>query len=728
MPRRTLLSAFFLVLLTISPMCFAQSTGSIQGTVTIEGSGEPMHAARVTLSPLGRSTDTEDDGSFQFTNVPPGNYDVVSRSPGLSAERKKVHLSAGSTETVDFALRLAPVRETVTVTATGREELSTGVIQPVTVLDLTQLPIRSAASLGDVLEGEVGIAKRSSGPGNTRPVIRGFDGNRVMIMQDGVSTGTLSFQSGDHGEPVDVGQLERVEVVRGPATLLYGSSAVGGVVNTVSRHDLHQHPDPGVRGYLTGTGGSNNAQGGGSGGFEFGTGNWQFRASGGGQNMGNYSSPLGEVMNSKGSMSQTGAGFGYYGNRAFASFDFGHTYSEYGVPFDPEENDPEIVHLLLHRNNYRFTTGVKDAGIFEQVSLKFNYSDYNHKELSDENVANTEFKNKESVYRVTFDQKKRGLLSGSIGFSGLHRDYDTIGEEAIAPATAQNNFAVFALESLDFESRTRIQFGGRVERNSYDPLGLEQRSFTGFSGSVGVSQQTWQGGTVAVNYSRAYRAPALEELYNNGPHPGNQTFEIGDPNLKREINNGVDFSLRQQSSRAKGEFNYFVYRFQDFVYFAPTGEVEDGLPVAEYAQGNSSFRGFEAKVDLGVHPNFWINLGADSVRARLTEGDTPLPRIPPVRGRIGFDARYKGLSFRPELVLANSQTSVFPSTETPTAGYAVVNFLASYSIPRAHAFHNFSVDFFNAGNTLYRNHLSFLKSFAPEMGRGVRFSYSVQFF
>jgi iron complex outermembrane receptor protein len=230
-----------------------------------------------------------------------------------------------------------------------------------------------------------------------------------------------------------------------------------------------------------------------------------------------------------------------------------------------------------------------------------------------------------------------------------------------------------------------------------------------------------------VNYSHSYRAPALEELYNNGPHPGNLAFEVGNPDLKAERNNGLDISLRHQSSRVHGELNFFYYHVGDFVYLAPTGNIEDGLREAEYLQEKSRFIGGEAKVDFAIHPNFWINLGADSVNARLTDSKTFLPRIPPVRGRIGFDARYKGLSFRPELVMAYAQNKLFP-TEERTAGYAVANLSGSYTIARSHHLHVFSAGLFNAGDRLYRNHLSFIKEFAPEIGRGVRFGYTVQFF
>jgi iron complex outermembrane receptor protein len=424
-------------------------------------------------------------------------------------------------------------------------------------------------------------------------------------------------------------------------------------------------------------------------------------------------------------MAQTNAGLGRYGEKGFLSFNYAFTDSRYGIPFDPDEEEPEVAELLLRRHTYRVSGGVKDLGFLDGIQVRLNYSDYDHQEIVGGDPE-TLFFNKQFVYRTVFDQKKRGRLSGSFGFWGMHRDYKTEGEESLAPPTTQNAFAAFALESLDFET-TRFQFGGRVEHNGYNPTGLRERSFNGVSGAVGVSQRLWHDGAFVVNYSHSYRAPALEELYNHGPHPGNLAFEIGNPDLNSERNNGLDISLRHQSSRVRGELNFFYYHVTDFVYLAPTGNIEDGLTEADYRQENSRFIGGEARLDLGLHRNFWVNLGADTVNARLKDSRTFLPRIPPLRGRIGFDARYKGLSVRPELVMAYAQNKIFP-TETATAGYAVVNLVGSYTIARSHNLHVFSVDLFNAGDRLYRNHLSFIKEFAPEIGRGVRFGYTVQFF
>jgi iron complex outermembrane receptor protein len=165
----------------------------------------------------------------------------------------------------------------------------------------------------------------------------------------------------------------------------------------------------------------------------------------------------------------------------------------------------------------------------------------------------------------------------------------------------------------------------------------------------------------------------------------------------------------------------------NFVYLAPTGAIEDGLIEAEYFQNDARYIGSEARLDAALHPKVWLKLGADVVNARLTSTHTFLPRIPPVRGRVGLDVRHKGVSFRPELLMSYAQNKIFP-TETRTAGWATVNLAGSYTVAKAHMMHVLSAELFNAGDRLYRNHLSFIKEFAPEIGRGVRFGYTVQFF
>jgi iron complex outermembrane receptor protein len=329
-----------------------------------------------------------------------------------------------------------------------------------------------------------------------------------------------------------------------------------------------------------------------------------------------------------------------------------------------------------------------------------------------------------------FDQKTYGKWSGRFGFDGFHRNYSTIGDEILinGPVT-QDEFSVFGLQELKFE-RVSFQLGGRVESNRYNPTdpNLLKRDFIGFSGAAGMRVDLWKGGAFVANYTHAYRAPALEELYNHGPHDGTLSYEIGNPNLKPETNDGVDLSVRHQSEKFRAEANFYYYALKDFVFLAPTGADDpgSGLPIAQYLQGDSRFTGTELNLDYTAHKYLNILTGLDYVNAELSDG-RPLPRIAPLRVRVGLDAHYKDFSVRPEFVAVGDQDRVF-TNETPTAGYGVFNIAGTYVIPAKHFAHVISVNAYNLTNRLYYNHISFIKDISPEIGRGVRVSYTVRFF
>ncbi|HVH70404.1 MAG TPA: TonB-dependent receptor, partial [Candidatus Dormibacteraeota bacterium] len=219
-----------------------------------------------------------------------------------------------------------------------------------------------------------------------------------------------------------------------------------------------------------------------------------------------------------------------------------------------------------------------------------------------------------------------------------------------------------------------------------------------------------------------------EELYNHGPHPGILTFDIGNPNLRAEQGDGVDFSLHHDTERLQLEASAFYYNISNFVFQAFTGETdaESNLPIIKYSQGRSRFLGTEANIVARVLPALWLSGKVDYVRAELVAQDKPLPRIPPLRETLGLDWRYKAFDIRPELIVANRQVRVFDH-ETPTAGYAVFNLSGSYTFVTKRVAHVLSVNGYNLGDKLYRNHLSFIKQFAPEMGRSVRLNYSLRF-
>src|SRR5687767_660560 len=534
----------------------AAGTATLRGTVTLGDSGKPIHNVLITVLQLKRTVGTDESGNYEISNLPPGRYDILAHLDRVPDMVQSVELKAGETRAVDFQVQLSGLQEQVTVTASGTEQAVSSSIQSVEVIGSVDLAKKSPVSLGEALDGELGVAKRSFGPGTARPVIRGFDGDRVLILQDGGRVGGLGFQSGDHAEPVDVLTVERVEIVKGPDTLLYGSNAIGGVGNTISGHDS---PHKGLNGYLTGVGGTNGGHGGGSGGFEFGSERWLIWGNAGGQRSGDYKTPLGVVENSFSREGSAAAGFGFYPTKGFFSFNYNFNKRRYGIPFNPDDLDAEVVELNPRRHSIELRGGFRENSSFVSAgTFSVQYSDYKHAEIESETgEIGTQFKNNTFLYQGMFDQRKYGRLSGRFGFWGMHRDFAAAGEEALAPPTKHNAFALFGLETLDFEP-VSIQFGGRVETNRYRPEAtdargiLPDRTFTGFSGAAGIRIGTWEGGAFVSNYTHSYRAPTLEELYNLGPHPGNLAFEIGNPNLIRERTDGIDFGLRHSSKRQIG--------------------------------------------------------------------------------------------------------------------------------------------------------------------------------
>ncbi len=714
---------FFLIFIT---NILAQSTGSLRGSVTLDSSNAVLHGVTVTIIGLNRKIVTDENGNYEFTNIPVGKYEVHAHLDRAPDSVKTIEISGAQTK-ADFQIKLSGFTEQVTITASGNEETTFNSIQSVTTLGAIELAEKNPISLGEALDNQLGVAKRSGGPGSSRPVIRGFDGDRVVVLQDGMRVGGLGAQSGDHAEPIDVMSLDKIEIVKGPATLLYGSSATGGVINAITGHDAAHK---GIHGYLTGVGSSNNYTGGGSGGIEFGTENWLFWGSGGGVRAGEYQTPIGKVLNSYSRSSNGSGGFGYYSRKGFFNTNYTVDSRKYGVPYDSSEEEPELVHLQMKRQSVHLKAGLHDLeSVFSGAQFKLQYNDYNHQEVdSATNVINTNFINKSLLYSALAEQKRKGKLTGSFGVWGMRRDYKSVGAEALAPPTIQNAFAGYALETINF-SRAALQFGARFEYNGYTPTSQPARSFNGFSGAVGLRVPLWEGGAFVANYSHSYRAPALEELYNIGPHPGNLTFEIGNNNLRRESNDGIDISLRQQSNRFRGEVNYFYYHIKDFIFLAPTGETDEdsGLVIANYSQGTSRYTGVEARADFNLSKNFWLLSSFDYVNAQLTATQTPLPRIPPLRGRIGLEGTFGSFRFAPEIILARAQDKIF-STETRTDGYATFGLNASYTFATQHVAQIFSVKAFNLGNKLYFNHLSFIKNIAPEIGRGVQLSYTLRFF
>ena len=373
------LAAASLAVLTVAPV-LAQETGTVRGTVTLQEYGVSVHGAVVLVVGSGRFALTDDRGRFAIDGVPAGSYEVLVQREHLTARRQRVNVDPGQAATVDFVLGLSPVHADVTVTASvDGTETAFEAFNAVTTMDSFDIARESAASLGDALRNEPGIAVRSFGPGATRPVIRGFDGDRVLILEDGVRTGDLSSESGDHGVAVDPNGAERVEIVRGPATLLYGSNAVGGLVNVITPQESYRESlFEGTRAQLSADLGSANGQAGTNVGLQHARNGVHYWAGGGMRRTEDYVTPLGTVENSATESSSARAGVGWSSARLFASAGVTLNGGRYGVPFAGEfhthhegesgghgedHDDETVIALDWQRRAGRVDVSARCAGV-----------------------------------------------------------------------------------------------------------------------------------------------------------------------------------------------------------------------------------------------------------------------------------------------------------------------------------------------------------------------------
>lgn len=715
------------------PQQAAQPPGVIQGKVILDKTGEPVHGANVVIVGTRRSVTTDEQGRFELANLPPAAYDVVVSREHFSAARQTVTVASGQTATVEFKLVLEAKHENVTVTGTATGTATAfESFNAVTSLDSFELSKRLGASIADVLQDEPGIAKRTFGPGSSRPIIRGFDGDRVLIMQDGVRTGDLSSQSGDHGVSIEAAGLSRLEVVKGPATLLYGSNAIGGVVNAITPQELFRaSPFTGTTGGITLDTGSANRQAGAAMNLQHGRGPTLLFGSFTSRRTDDYVSPLATIANSATRLFTGEGGVAYTGSRYFFSASAGAEGNRYGIPFAGMfEGDPDAeIDLEARRRQVRVDAGVQnlEGGFADAIRVTGTFLNYRHDELEVEDGVEsigTRFSNRVVTLRAEVEQAADTRLGGRLGVEFLSRAYEATGEEALAPATDHQSFAAFAYEELKLGAQ-RLQFGGRVEHNRYQSS--VDRTFTGFSGSFGVHRDLGDEHAIVVNLTAASRAPALEELFNFGPHLGNLAFEIGNADLQVERTLGLDASFRRRAERVSGEISGFFYRIRDFVFLDVTDQIEDGLRVANYTQGDGQFAGVEGSVHIRAHEKASIDASVGYVRAMLTDTNESLPRIPPFHGRLALALEVGPVTITPEVVAYATQDDVFRH-ETPTAGWVTFGIGASWQKIAAHATHMITAQAYNLGDATYRLHTSFIKDLAPEIGRGIRVVYSVRLF
>jgi iron complex outermembrane receptor protein len=456
--------------------------------------------------------------------------------------------------------------------------------------------------------------------------------------------------------------------------------------------------------------------------------------------------PAGELANSQSRNGFGNVGMSWAGDNNYVGGSYGYDDTRYGIPIVERGQ----VQLTPRRHAFGVRAGGQGlTGAVESYRATLSVRRYKHEELEGTDVG-TAFKNNTAEVELMAGHHAIGRMKGQAGGWFLDRAFGASGAEALSPDVDQRSASAFLFEEVIWP-HVAFQFGGRLDNTKYTPVGEDERSFTSSSGSLGLlytPPATADRLTLAISLARAARNPALEELFYFGPHPGNFAFEIGNPDLEPEHALGFDASMRWRHARASGEITYFRNGISDFVFRRPLtfeeledrlGEFEDRFQgrdleideaeefaIIENIAADSVLHGFEAHGDFGLTSSLFAELGLDYVRGVVKDTNDTLPRLPPFRTQTGLRYQYNAFQVGGNVVIAAKQDRVL-EPETPTDGYTLLRLFGAYSIQAGSVLHTITARLDNVADELYRNHLSLIKDFAPEMGRNFKLLYNLKF-
>lgn len=657
---------------------------------------------------------------------------------------------------------------------------------PVNVLSGEELREKAASTLGETLKELVGVNSASFGSGVGLPVIRGQSGSRVQVLQGGVSNMDASAISPDHANSVEAALAERIEVVRGPATLLYGNGAIGGVVNVIDNRIPSEVPDV-ITGLVETRNNSASDQQTSVMKLEGGAGSFAFHLDGTYRESNDTTIPgfavnpatvdmgdeeaVEQLLDSKGRIDNSSTrahantlGLSWVFDEGYVGMAFDHLESNYGLPaaahhhHDEEDADhagddhdeEELLHeeesgirIAMHQDRYDFEGERNLEGFFSQVQGKFSSVDYEHAEIEGDGSVGTVYANKGREGRFTLTHSPIGELQGVTGLQVGSKTFSAIGEEAYIAQTDVSSVGMFTVQNLDVGDTT-YEFGLRAERQRLDQAGSAcDDSTSSLSGSASALWRVRDDTNLMVALTHSQRAASVEERFSNIDnvtcrepdehdliaHAATQRLEIGDPTADKERSTNIEIGLRRHMGTVTGDLNLFYNDIKDYLYMRDTGIYVDDVQIARMTQDDAVFKGVEVEMSMPVSSSdrhlTELSLFGDYVRATL-DANGNVPRIPPLRMGAEVSHSHSNWQYKLRLTRVSDQKDV-AMNETDTKGYTLLNASVDY-----HAMTGDQVlTVFGKANNLLdekiRNHTSVLKDVAPEAGRslvlGVRFEF-----
>ncbi|GGJ87644.1 TonB-dependent receptor [Pseudomonas matsuisoli] len=664
---------------------------------------------------------------------------------------------------VIFVIHSAYGAETINLSpqiVTANPLQQTALASPTSIVSGDDLVKRESGQLGETLRNLPGVSASYFGPAASRPIIRGFDGDRIRILRNGVGALDASSLSYDHAVPYDSANAERIEVVRGPAALLYGGSAVGGVVNTLDNR-IPTAPVEGIHGGGEVRYGGADTTRSAAGKIEAGNGQFALHVDGNSRQFNDTRIPghahssrqhaidgdtrQHRVDNSDGRQDGGAVGGSYHWDHGYVGLSYDEYDGNYGSPAE------DAVRIDMEQRHYAMASEIRDLeGPFSSVKLDFGHTTYEHREIEDGEVGTT-FKNDGYEARVEARHQPFGPVEGVVGLQVASSRFQALGEEAFVPKTDTDSGALFILEDWQATERLDLTLGGRLEHTRLRPdAGGNERfenaesshSFTAGSLSFGSLYTLTDIWSLAGTLSYTERAPTFYELYANGPHEATGTYEVGDADAEKEKSWSTDLALRFDNDRHKGSVGVFYSRFSNYIGLLGSGRYldEDGaevdagddeaLPEYLYSGVKADFWGIEAQDHWHLaqtpYGEFALQSSADYTRAKNKDTGEPLPRISPLRLNTALLWNLQQWQASVGVEHASAQRRV-PDEELSTDGYTTLNASLGYHFDLGDSQWLAFIKGDNLNNQTVRYASSILRDEVPAAGRSIEAGVKVAF-
>lgn len=722
-----------LIIAAASFLIISPAYAAIGGRVIDAENGNSLSAASVKLMPNGLVFKTIDDGKFSFdVNVDSTAYFIISRS-GYKTEK---HTLENGFDLHIIALSVLSAQMPVTTVYGDYAGKLERIINYSSHLDNKELTKNLNNSLASTLKNQAGISMRTMGAAPARPVIRGLNGNRVAVLQDGASVNDMSGTSPDHAVTIDPSGLEKIEIVRGPKTLLYTPIAFGGAVNAIKNTVPVSLPENISGSALIYCESVNNGYSG-SADVNIPISNFVVKAAGETRKTQNMRADGHEIANTSinNSVYSIGSSFftkGFSLGGAFENFS-----TNYGIPGGFIGAHPKGVDIEMNKQNVIINSMIDiNSNIFKSINLKAGRTYYRHKEFESNGSIGAEYLNKVLTSSFLLDLNEYGALKSTVLGADFSLKNNNTGGYVFTPATQSDKYALYFYNSINIGNHY-LDFAARYENNELKPekeyysskIGyIRNRSFNSLSLSLSVMHEVNENIFLGLNLSKSSRAPSEEELYSEGPHLAAYSFETGNPDLKLESGYGAEIFSHIKSNNTIFTFNIFADKFDYFIIPENTGKINYAqlLPIYSQRGVKAMLAGGEATIEsiLWYDLNFKSNISF-TYGESLTD-NTPLPSIPPAKLNIALSKRFGQLNIGAEAELASDQNRVHQFEES-TKGYAVFSLNGSYNFQINETYHLIAFNYDNIFNTVYRNHLSRIKSVFPETGANIRITYKVYY-